>query len=317
MQPVRVQSIVLDHTHPKYRGEGSIGTVIYSELGQSIIYNDKNSPFTAKPLSFNISHYPVPQEIVYLIRGPKDTYMSSGESEPYYIGPLNVLGNPSTNGIPTVLDEEGKYYEGEYFISDRLAKIRPLRPYEGDITFEGRYGQSIRFGSTVDSEKSSLNNWSNGGKIGDPITIIRNGQHEDINRERFELIEENINEDHSSIYLCSHQQIIGFKPASTYDESYGQNIFKDNVGEEAQHTNESMDSNIEEDITLNTADPLPAHELIKNEELAQLSSQESPVAYYDIAPTEDQAIDVNNTDNLTTNYIVPNNQANSLNTTLG
>ena len=50
----------------------------------------------------------------------------------------------------------------------------------GDSLLEGRYGQSLRFGSTARSNfnfpTEIQNNWSDSGKNGDPITILKNGQ---------------------------------------------------------------------------------------------------------------------------------------------
>ena len=45
---------------------------------------------------------------------------------------------------------------------------------------EGRFGNSIRFGSTI-SGSHQMNNWSmeTTKSIGNPITIIRNGQTDD------------------------------------------------------------------------------------------------------------------------------------------
>ena len=315
--PARVQSVIYDESHPQYGGEATIGSITYALIDQTIVYNDFSTQDIAKPQTYNISHYPVPQEIVLITGCPKDDFLDSGKFEACYIGPINIFNNPSSNGIPTILDENGEYYEGNYFIGDRLSKIRPLRPYEGDITFEGRYGQSIRFGSTTDNTKAEPNNWSNTGKIGDPIVIISNGQKIDLDEDSTKLITEDINEDPSSIYLCSNQQISNFKPASTYDASYGKDIFTNNQGEEINHSNNDMEPNMEEDISLNTADPLPANELIKTEELAQLSSGETEVTHYDNSPTEEQAITTDNNDNLSSNYEVPNSQSGNLNQELG
>ena len=83
--------------------------------------------------------------------------------------------------------------------------VKILQPYQGDIIHEGRWGNSIRFGSTVKDGKPK-NNWSDEGKDGDPITIIRNGQWDD-GKDAWIPSIENINEDSSSIYLTSTQQI--------------------------------------------------------------------------------------------------------------
>jgi hypothetical protein len=76
-------------------------------------------------------------------------------------------------------------------------------PFEGDVIHEGRWGNSIRLGSTV---KGTPNNWSNAGVDGDPITIIRNGQGTQTPEGWIPTIE-NINNDNSSIYLTSTQNV--------------------------------------------------------------------------------------------------------------
>jgi hypothetical protein len=68
---------------------------------------------------------------------------------------------------------------------------------------EGRWGNSIRFGSTV---KERSNNWSTTGSNGNPITILRNGQG-DNRPEGWLPTVEDINKDDSSIYLTSTQNI--------------------------------------------------------------------------------------------------------------
>jgi len=67
------------------------------------------------------------------------------------------------------------------------------------MILEGRFGNSIRFGS---SNPRGKNNWSENDSEGDPITIISNGQSGDKS-----ISIENINGDASSIYLTSNQNI--------------------------------------------------------------------------------------------------------------
>ena len=103
-------------------------------------------------------------------------------------------------------NEEINYNYGSTFIE--RSNIHPLLPYAGDIIIEGRWGNSIRFGSTVQSNNLIYNNdWSKEGENGNPITIIRNGQPEDVSSEGYLPIVENINTDLSSIYLTSNQAI--------------------------------------------------------------------------------------------------------------
>ena len=69
--------------------------------------------------------------------------------------------------------------------------INPLQPVEGDYILEGRFGNSLRFGS------------SNGEY---PIIKIRNGQGPRTD-EGWTTVNEDVNEDSGSLYLTSTQQV--------------------------------------------------------------------------------------------------------------
>ena len=71
------------------------------------------------------------------------------------------------------------------------------------MIIEGRWGNSIRFGSTV---KNRSNNWSETGINGNPITILNNGQGQQSEQGWIPILE-NINNNDSSIYLTSTQKI--------------------------------------------------------------------------------------------------------------
>ena len=95
---------------------------------------------------------------------------------------------------------------------EEKANIRNLFPNEGDVIIEGRFGNSIRFGSTAKQSKENKNvesPWSTEGKEGNPITIIRNGQSQvDLpNFNNWFPIYEDIQNDDSSIYMTSGQTI--------------------------------------------------------------------------------------------------------------
>ena len=79
--------------------------------------------------------------------------------------------------------------------------IKSILPYEGDVIYEGRWGQSFRYGSTVNNATIS-NPWSNTGNNGYPIIILKNGQHDDGQDPWIPQVED-INTDKSSIYLNS------------------------------------------------------------------------------------------------------------------
>ena len=97
--------------------------------------------------------------------------------------------------------------------------IHPLLPFAGDIIHQGRWGNSLRFGSTAATTDTQLNSWSSTGDNGDPITILRNGQPLNSSDEGWKHITEEINPDLSSIYLTSYQSI-GLKPSSENYRSF-------------------------------------------------------------------------------------------------
>jgi hypothetical protein len=136
-----------------------------------------------------------------------------------------MWNNPNHNGFPN-MEEWADYlntfankpeYSGDGTESKTLPlgytfeenpKIKDLQPFEGDTIIQARFGQSIRFGSTV-SVLSNENTWSKNkeGTNGDPITIITNRQGERVIRNKFDSIVEDINKDGSSIYMTSTQEI--------------------------------------------------------------------------------------------------------------
>lgn len=186
---------------------------------------------TAIPFFPNIKQPPLVNEVVFLVLAPNGDYSSNtSKVSYYYFTPLNMWGNINTNptpnpyqnlktttqdksleeieaGSPNVSSEQDNesFKPGTYF--EEKANIYPLYPFEGDIIYEGRFGNSIRFGSTDIIESLPANNWSITGSNGDPITIIRNGQNPELPTPAQNTITEDINKDSSSIYLTSTQKV--------------------------------------------------------------------------------------------------------------
>jgi hypothetical protein len=237
---VRVISIVLDESHPRFVELGewnALGTIEYEDVINPL---PSPNPPTAKPLSGNTKNLPLVNEIVYLISLP-DTSIEviSSNSIQYYIDIVSLWNHPHHNAFPTspnllpptqqkdyvqttggnvrrVTDQSTEIFLGKTF--KERSNIHPLLPFEGDILYEGRWGNSIRIGSTV---PNTPNNWSTTGQSGDPITIIRNGQGVQ-SQEGWIPIVEDINNDDTSIYLASTQKI-PLKASSTNYFSYKEN----------------------------------------------------------------------------------------------
>jgi len=237
IKAVRVLSIVLDESHPRFKELGewnALGVIEYED-----VINPLPSPSlpTAKPLTGNLKNLPLINEIVYIIALPNTEIETiSSNTVEYYINIISLWNHPHHNAFPTapnilppsqqkdyiqtevgnvrrVTDQSTEIFLGKTF--KERSNIHPLLPFEGDMLYEGRWGNSIRIGSTV---KDTPNNWSITGSNGDPIFIIRNGQGTQTEEGWIPTVE-NINNDDSSIYLTSTQKI-PLKASSTIYDSY-------------------------------------------------------------------------------------------------
>jgi len=241
-----------------YGGYDAVGTIFYTRPNVTSQAGSQDNAFdelniddrfegTARPLFPWMKYYPLLNEIVLVISSTSRNEIG-GKSDPqaYYFPSINIWNHPHHNNYPAVQnyqEEEGKSTKyanagimrretestqeveiplGAYF--EEQLGIKPLQPYEGDLIVEGRFGNSIRFGATATSPiitSSQENNWSYGeGPNGDPITVIRNGQSDELDDQGWIHTVEDINRDASSIYLTSNQLIQEFIPSSLNWRSY-------------------------------------------------------------------------------------------------
>lgn len=241
MVSARVTDIVLDNNHPKFKKYGEwngIGTIEFQIVGNQVGFKDENPK--ALPLIPYVRNFPLVDELVILFSLPDSNIgESSKNTSYYYLNPISVWNHPHHNAYPDPARKafdpsETKDYEsieggsvrrtapydsdttillqginpsgGEF---QEQINVHPLLPFIGDIIYEGRFGNSIRFGSTVNSQGGPdyRNNWSEAGPNNAPITILRNGQPIDASEQGWIPLIENINKDLSSIYLTSNQKV--------------------------------------------------------------------------------------------------------------
>lgn len=225
VKAVRVVSIILDESHPRFKelgGWNSLGVIEFEDVINPLASNINP---TASPLMGNFKSLPLINEIVYLISLPStDIATITSNTENYYINIVSLWNHPHHNAFPTnpnllpptqqkdyiqttlgsvrrITDQSTEILLGKTF--KERSNIHPLLPFEGDIIEEGRWGNSIRIGSTV---KNTPNNWSISGSNGDPILIIRNGQGKQTEEGWVPTVED-INNDDSSIYVTSTQNV--------------------------------------------------------------------------------------------------------------
>ena len=239
--PVRVVDIVLNENHPNFEevgGWNGIGTIYYLSVVNPTTQDTSTN--TAKPAFSNIKQFPLINEIVYLFTLPLPTSQDEPDNAGnYYFTPINIWNSQHHNAVPNgaiLTEEQSPDYQQtqagnvrrvqdngtEIFLGNTFIEepdIHPLLPFEGDLIYEGRWGNSIRFSSTV---SGSSNDWSVTGSNGDPITIIRNGQNPNIPTDGWVPTVENINGDLSSIYLTSTQKL-PLQASSTNYNSYPSN----------------------------------------------------------------------------------------------
>ncbi len=237
IQVGRVTDIILNGDYPdieKYGGLNGIGTIFF-ELNKTISNRNGN----AKPFFPQVSAYPLVNELVLIFKLPNNDIGTNVTKESYYyINMISLWNHPHHNAYPNPItsttlspDQQKDYQQTQAGSVRRVtdesteidfnstinpsqntfierSNIHPLLPFAGDVIYQGRWGNSIRFGSTAKpTDLSALNDWSSTGENGDPITIIRNGQPTDASPQGWVPITEKINNDLSSIYLTSTQKI--------------------------------------------------------------------------------------------------------------
>lgn len=204
------------------------------------------STIQARALDANLKNIPIAGEVVLLLKGPTayNSYLGTGQ-EYYFTNPISIQSSVHHNGLPGVSEtlpktnsnNKEKRENSQVGVSSKTSKnkevsttidptfgerldVRPVQPYSGDIILEGRWGQSIRFGSSIDERGgySIPPYWKPGlGNIGNPILVISNGNNAGKSKEN-EFISEHPDTDEASIWMTSGQSV-KFTPASTYTPS--------------------------------------------------------------------------------------------------
>lgn len=238
LEPLEVLDVWVDEDDPDFpltkSGEtdysytnGIRGRFVYSEQG---LAKDRCSNY--KPLNPNINMTPLRGEVVIGVKYLGDLF---------YTTVINCFGSPNQNirkNISNYRKEPDEVEPGEYFKQSgddypNLGYTRRLKANEGDLIIEGRFNNSIRFGSDQKDEDNF------GGEVESPNIIISAGhlingdsdgeQKHSPQKEnpfndgtREKSIYEDIDKDGSSIYLTTNEEL-KFTPAveSDIDGSFG------------------------------------------------------------------------------------------------
>jgi len=173
-----------------------------------------NEVFDVRPSNINLKQIPLVGEFVLIYKTFNEYTSKSRRREGwYYVTTIDVHSNINENLLPGITGnltdtEIANIKPGKTFKSKAVS---PLQPYEGDFLLEGRHGNSIRFGSSINTtypEKyyHAGPTWFSpvSDNDGDPIIILSNGRNNLTNKE---FVIENIEQDASSLYLTSTQKI--------------------------------------------------------------------------------------------------------------
>ena len=214
----------------KYGYDQSLYGVVYQRIAD-VSSSDRS---TTKSFAYckhaSFRRIPIENEIVTLVEEFNveiaDAEGISNATKTYWEDIVSIWNSPHLNAYPDSFSSEtvSSSFQEE-------GTTKPLRLCPGDVSLEGRHGQSIRFGGTSsDIDVNCIE-----GEKGSPYTIIRNGQAAELDsRHSFSKgdgpvysVLEDINSDSTSIYLTSNHSV-------PLEESFTKRkAWKDSVPEQA------------------------------------------------------------------------------------
>lgn len=215
-----------------YKSERDIGNIRMKRAIGDYSKMESQAASVAYPLDRSIARYPVPGEEVIVFKAFGDTselsdkaqsspiyfysfVVSSMRNVTYNVDPFMATSgdrvddkrNVSLNEVGIRFDVKLKDIDLVKTLDNKPKVYKQLRPYEGDFILQGRFGNSIRFGSTSGKISSP---WAptpaSPGASGDGIMILR-VDRDFTNSEKDMFTSEDINTDDAAIYLCTSQKI--------------------------------------------------------------------------------------------------------------
>ena len=236
-QDALVEDIILGKPHPEYLVDGS-------NLGMArvrFIPDDRNIPVEqlnwALPLDATIREYPLKNEMVVV-------YYSAGRL--FYTRRVNTTNSVTESSVPGLSQIIGQNQNEQTKANSQAAQIaaqggpsyvpgspekkfslgeefsvnpntRMVKPFEGDLIIPGRFGNIIRFGSSLFSNPSK--------KPPQPNLLLTVGQaakkptETTITGSLYALVMEDINNDKSCIWMVTDEKV-GLDPATREVKSH-------------------------------------------------------------------------------------------------
>lgn len=165
-------------------------------------YKNNEKRFSnVKPANNNIKHIPLIGENVLIFQGfSHDSGRDKRDPQWYYSLPIGSQSSINTNYLPI----NSISFTPDPNVVERI--VSPMQPYIGDIITEGRWGNSIRLSSTITTTEYDIQPSWNGITAGSPIITLSNSKESQKGKK---YITENLEQDYSSLYLTSEQNIPG------------------------------------------------------------------------------------------------------------
>lgn len=231
--PGQVLEICMDSNSPLYETNRDIGKIRFRDLAKEYNKPEINSVKVAYPLDRSIARYPYPGEEVIIYRAYGESRSTAAmviSNIFFYSFVVSTHHNVSYNQNPFTGTDVFHINPNNPFISYDTAKKRfekktkdvnnvrdganktkvykQLRPQEGDFILQGRFGNTIRFGSTSPKAKDNTewNKEGSTGVSGDGIMVFR-VDRDNTTDEKSMLTSEDINRDDATMYMCTSQKI--------------------------------------------------------------------------------------------------------------
>lgn len=203
----------LQYIEPDQNQSGNVDQLFSIQVQTVNRYTKKRDIRTVRPANMNDLQIPLIGEHVLIFRAyNQQTTLTNTGIQWYYLKPYAIQSNVNANLVPGIsyrdIITETEAQSIKSGIDFTTASISPIQPYEGDVIYQGRWGNTIRLGSTIKNSTSLVAPSWQGESDVDPIIIISNGQR---NLENKKFVVENIQEDPASIYLTTSQKIPSFK----------------------------------------------------------------------------------------------------------
>ena len=204
LEPAEVIKIFLDDSDLPTNADDSPNYSFYGaiEARMAMSSNSEDDIIIVKPLNTNIKEYPIEGEYVIVVDYFGDLY---------YTQKLNMHNSVNLNSQPGLSKIWDPFKLENYIPNDFMgdSRIRQVKAYIGDVTFNGRFGQSIKFGSNITEIAGKEGDT---GKNISPNIIIKAGQGV-VPPTLQQPVEEDINLDGSSVWITT-DQTVSLNPAS-------------------------------------------------------------------------------------------------------